>query len=159
MRFLVAVFLVGHAVGRGDRVRARRPGPPRLRMRRRHQARTAAVRLEAWCGRAGGGIRGARLLVDLPVQAGGLSPVRLPAALRHPICTANVPTPPEAPLIKTRWPACTFRASRSPWRAAGAAVGTAAACSNERFAGFAANAFSVADAYSASVPLQAPNTS
>jgi len=42
------------------------------------------------------------------------------------IWTAQVPTPPEAPLIKTFWPGCSPPASRSPCSAA-AAHGTAAA--------------------------------
>ena len=49
-------------------------------------------------------------------------------------CTANVPTPPPAPMTRTFCPAATFPVSRRPCRAANPEVGTAA-CSNVTFAG------------------------
>src|SRR5439155_11125540 len=73
-------------------------------------------------------------------------------------CTANVPTPPAAPLIRTRCPDW-IRPARRPCRAVSPARGTAAACSNETFAGFAAKYDSEAHAYSARDPRQSPNTS
>src|SRR6266536_2247797 len=54
------------------------------------------------------------------------------------ICTANVPTPPEAPLMRTFCPGWIRPWSRRPSRAVLAAIGTAAACSNDRFFGFGA---------------------
>ena len=47
-----------------------------------------------------------------------------------------MPTPPPAPLTSTRWPAFTSPTSRIPRRAVVAAMGTAAACSKVRLAGF-----------------------
>jgi hypothetical protein len=52
------------------------------------------------------------------------------------ICTANVPTPPDAPLIKTFCPGRTLPSSRMACRAVSAARGTAAACSNVRVGRF-----------------------
>src|SRR5579864_1198266 len=46
------------------------------------------------------------------------------------ICTANVPTPPAAPLIKTFCPGWICSLSRSPCNAVNAATGAEAACSN-----------------------------
>src|SRR5436190_23191723 len=74
------------------------------------------------------------------------------------ICTANVPTPPAAPLIRTRCPGW-IRPARRPCRAVSPARGTAAACSNEAFAGFEANQDSEARAYSTKDPRHIPNTS
>ena len=74
------------------------------------------------------------------------------------IWTANVPTPPEAPLISTFCPAWSSPLSRSPWRAVIAAIGTAAACSNVMFAGFGAIAF-FTETYSANAPVLPPKTS
>ncbi len=51
------------------------------------------------------------------------------------IWTANVPTPPDAPLMSTFWPGCTLPWSRSSWRAVVAETPRAAACSNVRLAG------------------------
>ncbi len=65
------------------------------------------------------------------------------------IWTAKVPMPPEAPLIRTFWPAVTWPWSRSAWSATKPAIGTAAACSNVRLAGLSARASSDAAAYSA----------
>jgi hypothetical protein len=51
------------------------------------------------------------------------------------ICTANVPTPPDAPLIRTLCPAWIRPLSRSACKAVKPATGTAAACSKVRLAG------------------------
>jgi hypothetical protein len=64
-------------------------------------------------------------------------------------CTANDPTPPAAPMTKTRCPGWTSPTSRSACRAAKPEMGTAAACSKERFEGFGAKWSSPAQAYSA----------
>ena len=61
------------------------------------------------------------------------------------ICTANVPTPPDAPLIRTFWPGWTLPSSRRSWSAVVAETPTAAACSNVRFAGFRTNWSSARD--------------
>src|SRR5260221_446306 len=74
-------------------------------------------------------------------------------------CTANEPTPPEAPLIRTFCPAWMCPVSRRPCRAVMAATGMAAASSNERLAGFNATLFSGTVAYSAKLPVHAPKTS
>src|SRR5215472_14813306 len=74
------------------------------------------------------------------------------------ICTAKVPTPPAAPLIKTVCPAWIRPLSRSPCNAVSAAIGTEAACSNVTFSGFITNAASEAHVYSAKAPLHVPNT-
>ena len=52
------------------------------------------------------------------------------------ICTANVPTPPDAPLISTFCPGWTLPSSRRSCRAVEADTPTAAACSNVRLVGF-----------------------
>src|SRR6266851_6735271 len=65
------------------------------------------------------------------------------------ICTANVPTPPDAPFTRTFYPEWICPLSRRPCRAVSAATGMAAASSNELFAGFNATVFSGTDAYSA----------
>ena len=75
------------------------------------------------------------------------------------ICTAKVPTPPDAPLIRTFWPAVTRAESRSSWRAVVADTPTAAACSKLRRAGFGRNWSSGARANSAKAPAHQPNTS
>src|SRR5258705_192764 len=49
-------------------------------------------------------------------------------------CTANVPTPPAAPLIRTRCPGWIRPQSRRPCSAVNPARGAAAASSNETFA-------------------------
>ena len=74
------------------------------------------------------------------------------------IWTAKVPTPPDAPMIRTCWPGCTF-ALRTAWSAVDPEIGTAAACSKERFAGFAASMLGLARAYSAKDPSHVPYTS
>jgi hypothetical protein len=74
-------------------------------------------------------------------------------------CTANVPTPPDAPLTSTRCPGRTRPLSRSPCRAVSPATGTAAACSNDRLAGLGTSASAATAAYSAKAPPPAPNTS
>jgi hypothetical protein len=52
------------------------------------------------------------------------------------ICTENVPTAPEAPLIKTYWPGLTCPKSRRQIKAVDAEQGMAAASSNDILAGF-----------------------
>jgi len=74
------------------------------------------------------------------------------------ICTAKVPIPPAAPLIKTFCPALRCPLSRSPCNAVSPAIGTAAAWSKLTLSGFRTNLASEAQAYSAKAPLQAPNT-
>ena len=81
------------------------------------------------------------------------------APIATAICTANEPTPPLAPLTSTRCPACTAPTSRIPRSAVVAAMGSAAACSNVRLAGFGATLSSAAHAYSAKAPRTNPNTS
>src|SRR5215470_3175382 len=81
------------------------------------------------------------------------------------ICTAKVPTPPAAPLIKTLCPDRIRPLSRSPCNAVSAAIGAEAACSNVTFTGFATNTdFMTAPdseehTYSAKAPRQVPKTS
>ena len=72
--------------------------------------------------------------------------------------TAKVPTPPDAPLISTRWPGWTRPLSRRPWRAVRADTGTAAAFPNDSRAGLSASLASAAGTYSARVPSPVPNT-
>src|SRR6266566_2251045 len=64
------------------------------------------------------------------------------------ICTANIPTPPEAPTIRTCCPGWIPPALRKAWRTVKAEVGTAAACSKVRFAGLGASMSARASAYS-----------
>ena len=80
-----------------------------------------------------------------------------PAALA--ICTAKVPTPPDAPMTSTRCPACTCPRSRTACRAVSAETGTAAACAKVRLAGLGASLSGRALAYSAKEPSAMPNTS
>src|SRR5215210_1561343 len=54
------------------------------------------------------------------------------------ICTAKVPTPPEAPMINTSCSGVTRPWSRTACRAVKPVTGTAAACSKLRFSGFGA---------------------
>ena len=68
------------------------------------------------------------------------------------ICTANVPTPPDAPMIRTFCPGRISPASRRPCRAVTPARGTPAACWKVRLAGLNARSFSGADTYSAKPP-------
>src|SRR2546425_7920142 len=75
------------------------------------------------------------------------------------ICTANVPTPPAAPLIRTFCAGRRLPLSRRPCNAVSAATFTDAACSNVTLDGFTANLDSGADAYSAQAPRHAPKTS
>src|SRR5208283_598471 len=80
------------------------------------------------------------------------------------ICTANVPTPPAAPLIKTLTPGCIRPfspnpPSRRPCNAVRPATETAPACSNVMLRGFMANDVSGVHPYSAKAPRHAPNTS
>ncbi len=69
------------------------------------------------------------------------------------IWTAKVPTPPEAPLIKTFWPGCNFPVSRKPCNAVTPAICTAPACSKVMLAGFGARPRSVTQMYSAKAPV------
>jgi Alcohol dehydrogenase GroES-like domain len=87
------------------------------------------------------------------VEAVGKNVTRLAQVMRYSGGTANVPTPPDAPLIKTFWPAWTWPASRKACRAVSAAKGTAAACSSVRLAGFSASKSSGTHAYSAQPPV------
>ena len=75
------------------------------------------------------------------------------------IWTANVPIPPPAPMTSTRWPAFTSPTSRIPRSAVVAAMGTAAACSKVRLAGFGTTWSCAAHAYSAKAPRTRPSTS
>src|ERR1022692_3586535 len=75
------------------------------------------------------------------------------------ICTAKVPTPPDAPMTSTRFPACTCPRSRTACRAVNAETGTAAACVKVRLAGLGASLSGRALAYSAKEPSAMPNTS
>ena len=76
------------------------------------------------------------------------------------ICTANVPTPPDAPLIEDLLPGLEMPLSRRSWRAVVADTPTAAACSKVRLAGLVDEAGPrLADAYSAKAPVHQPNTS
>ena len=61
------------------------------------------------------------------------------------ICTANVPTPPDAPLISTFCPGLIPPLSRRPCSAVSAATGTDAACSNVTFAGLSATRAALAN--------------
>src|SRR5215470_7184321 len=67
-------------------------------------------------------------------------------------CTANVPTPPDAPMINTDCPAWILPTSRSPFKAVQPEVGTDPACSMVRFAGLGASLATSAHAYSANEP-------
>ena len=71
------------------------------------------------------------------------------APMAREIWTANVPTPPDAPLTSTWSPAARFASSRSACRAVNAASGTLAASSKARPGGITATVPSVATAYSA----------
>src|SRR5271157_3774776 len=75
------------------------------------------------------------------------------------ICTANVPTPPAAPLIKTFCLDRICPLSRRPCDAVRPATDTAAACSNVTLPGFVTNDDSEVRAYSAKAPRHEPNTS
>src|SRR5215210_2418746 len=73
-------------------------------------------------------------------------------------CTAYDPTPPAAPMIRTFCPGWSLPASRRPLRAVMPEIGTAAACSKLRFAGFGAKRSALAHAYSAKDPSHVPYT-
>src|ERR1035441_7534651 len=75
------------------------------------------------------------------------------------ICTANVPTPPAAPLINTFCPGRICPLSLRPCKEVNAATGTDAACSNVTLLGFVTNADSEVHAYSAKAPRHEPKTS
>ncbi|MGZ4665668.1 MAG: hypothetical protein ACXV5Q_11660, partial [Frankiaceae bacterium] len=63
------------------------------------------------------------------------------------IWTANVPTPPAAPLTSTRCPGRTAPTSRIPRSAVAPAIGTAAACSNVRLTGLGTSLSASVQAY------------
>ena len=71
-------------------------------------------------------------------------------------CTAKLPTPPEAPMTRTRWPGSTLPASVSACSAVPAEIGTTAAWSNVRFAGLRDSLSSRTAAYSAKDPRRDP---
>lgn len=75
------------------------------------------------------------------------------------ICTANVPTPPDAPLTSTVRPARTPATSRRPMSAVLAASGIAADCSKVRPAGLRSTAPSATHTNSAKAPSASPYTS
>ncbi len=70
-------------------------------------------------------------------------------------CTAKLPTPPDAPITRTRSPALTPPTSRTAWSAATAEIGRVAACAKERFAGLRATNSTDATTYSANDPRAA----
>src|SRR4051795_11476609 len=74
------------------------------------------------------------------------------------IWTAKVPTPPDAPTIRTCCPVWTRPWSRTAWGAASAETGTAAAWSRDSFAGLGASLSGRARAYSANDASPMPNT-
>jgi hypothetical protein len=69
------------------------------------------------------------------------------------ICTANVPTPPEAPIDQTFWPDCIRPWSRTAWIGVRPAKGQAAACSKVRPVGFSTKLLGLALNNSAKAPL------
>ena len=73
-------------------------------------------------------------------------------------CTAYEPTPPEAPITSTRWPACTRPWSRTAWSAVLAETGTAAASAKLSPAGLATSPSATARVSSASAPCPAPTS-
>ena len=76
------------------------------------------------------------------------------------ICTANVPTPPDAPVTSTVCPGCTCAMSRRACSAVIPDVGTVAACSIVSLSGLRTSWSAGTDAYCASVPaVLQPNTS
>src|SRR6266576_5319958 len=88
----------------------------------------------------------------------------LGAAKDLAISTANVPTPPAAPLIRTFFPDEILLLSltpprRRPCKAVNPAIGTEAACSNDTLAGLETTLESAAHAYSAKAPRVHPKTS
>src|SRR5438067_2593709 len=74
------------------------------------------------------------------------------------IWTANVPTPPPAPWMRTRVPGVTWPRSRSPCSAVRAATPIAPACANDSCGGFGTRRSSLAIANSANVPRAVPKT-
>src|SRR5882757_8489219 len=75
------------------------------------------------------------------------------------ICTANVPTPPDAPLIRIFCPASTCPVSRRPCNET-SAVGIDAACSKVTLRGFETIApADLTQMYSARQPALTPKTS
>src|SRR4051812_7747336 len=74
------------------------------------------------------------------------------------ICTPNVPTPPDAPLMRTFCPGATCAPSRSACKAVDAATAIVPACSNVTPSGLIANALAGVHAYSDHAPRHAPKT-
>ncbi len=74
------------------------------------------------------------------------------------ICTANVPTPPDAPMTSTVCPAWTRPWSRTACSAVSAEIGTDAACSKETFDGMSASLPVATRAYCAKDASATPNT-
>ena len=76
------------------------------------------------------------------------------------ICTANEPTPPDAPVTSTVWPGCTFAISRRACSAVMPDVGTAAASVIDKPGGTGTRFSALTHAYWASAPEPVhPNTS
>ena len=80
-------------------------------------------------------------------QLPAISAPRIPA-----ICTATRPTPPRQPVMKTRWPACSFALSINAFQAVALTMGKAAASSNERDCGLRKTLLSSVTSASANVP-------
>ena len=81
------------------------------------------------------------------------------APIDFAICTAKLPTPPDAPLTRTFWPGWTLPLSRRSCSAAVADTPTAAACSKVRLAGLRTSCASGTAASSANAPAHQPKTS
>src|SRR5207237_8067624 len=103
-------------------------------------------------------------VVDHVVRADRLDQVHLRRAAHTPvtdapnafaICTAREPTPPAAPITSTVCPGRTFPSSRTARRAVVPELGTAAACSKVRFAGFGTSLSGWVSASSANEPPSA----
>ena len=72
------------------------------------------------------------------------------------ICTAKVPTPPDAPMISTFCPDATCPPSRTACSAVRAEMVVAAACSKVRLVGLGASLSARPTAYSAKDPSAMP---
>jgi hypothetical protein len=68
------------------------------------------------------------------------------------ICTAERPTPPKRPVIKTDWPALSLAYATSAFHAVTPTKVKAAACSNEMDGGLSPTFSSSATTYSANAP-------
>ena len=78
---------------------------------------------------------------------------------RSAICTAKLPTPPDAPMTRTRWPGRTRPTVVSACRAVMPEIVDTPACSTGTFAGRSTSLSTSATAYSAKAPLAMPITS